>query len=263
MSYETILYDVQNGVGTITLNRPETLNAFNQQMVKEAIQAMKAASRDAAVRCVVITGSGRGFSSGQDLMEAAVLATTSEASTGEHLRNTYHVLINQIVSLEKPVIAVLNGVAAGIGMSIALAADVRLGSDKATFSLGFTKIGLIPDGGANWILTRLIGYPRAYELALTNEKLTAEKALEWGLLNQVVPHEQLAEFTAAYTQKIAQGATLAFGLAKRAMRRGLDQTFAENLDYEAYLQDVAGRSEDCREGIMAFAEKRAAVFKGK
>ena len=263
MSYETILYTTQSGVGTITFNRPETLNAFNSHMVKETTHALKTAVRDPSVRCIVITGAGRGFSSGQDLTEAAVIAGDPTVSFGDHLRTSYHILINLIVTAEKPVIAVLNGIAAGIGMSISLAADIRLASDKASFALGFSKIGLIPDGGANWLLTRLIGYARAYELAITSNKLPAVQAQEWGLVNQVIPHDQLAEVSAAYTQKLAQGATLAFSLTKRAMLNGLSHTFTENLDYEAYLQDVAGRSHDCREGVMAFIEKRPTQFKGK
>ena len=177
---------------------------------------------------------------------------------GEHWHRS-----NLIVTAEKPVLAVLTGIAAGIGLSIALAADIRLASDKAAFALGFSKIGLIPDGGANWLLTRLVGYARAYELAITGDKLSTEQALEWGMVNKLVPHDQLPEFTAAYAQKLAQGATLAFGLTKRAMLRGLSHTFDQNLDYEAYLQDIAGRSHDCREGVMAFVQKRPAQFQGK
>jgi 2-(1,2-epoxy-1,2-dihydrophenyl)acetyl-CoA isomerase len=263
MSYETILYDVAEGVATITFNRPDKLNAFNDQMIKETIKGFKAAKRDTAVRTVVLTGHGRGFSSGQDLMEAAATAGQADRALGDHLRQTYHVLIEQILTTEKPVIGLINGIAAGIGMSIALATDLRLMSDKASFTLGFTKIGLVPDGGANWILTRMIGYPRAYEIALTSERINAEQALAWGMINHVVPHDQLSEFATAYAQKIAAGPTLAFGLTKRAMLRGLNQSLAENLDYEAHLQTLAGRSDDCREGIMAFVEKRPAKFQGK
>lgn len=263
MTYKTILYTTDSHVSTITFNRPDTLNAFNNQMVQETIHALKTAARDPEVRCIVITGVGRGFSSGQDLTEAAAIAGDPTVSFGDHLRASYHRLINLIVTTEKPVIAILNGIAAGIGMSIALAADIRLASDKASFALGFSKIGLIPDGGANWLLTRLIGYARAYELAITAEKLSAAQAHQWGMVNQLIPHDQLAEISAAYTQNLAQGATLAFGLTKRAMLNGLSHTFAQNLDYEAYLQDVAGRSHDCREGVIAFIEKRPAKFQGK
>ena len=263
MSYETILYDVTDQVATITFNRPDKLNAFNDQMIKESTQALKTAARDPNARAIVLTGHGRGFSSGQDLLEAAATAGNPDHALGDHLRRTYHVLINQMLATEKPIIGVINGIAAGIGMSIALATDLRLMSDQAAFTLGFSKIGLVPDGGANWILTRMIGYPRAYEIALTSEKITAVQAHEWGMINKVVPHDQLAEIATAYARQIATGPTLAFGLTKRAMLRGLNQTLAENLDYEAHLQTLAGRSEDCREGIMSFIEKRPVNFQGK
>lgn len=263
MSYETILYDVDQAVATITLNRPDKLNAFNDQMIKETTKAFKTAGRDADVRAIVLTGHGRGFSAGQDLLEAAASAGQPDQALGDHLRHTYHVLVNQMLSLDKPIIAVVNGIAAGVGMSIALMTDLRLMSDQAAFTLGFTKIGLIPDGGANWILTRMIGYPRAYEIALTSEKITAVQAYEWGMVNKVVPHDQLSEIATAYARQIAAGPTLAFGLTKRAMLQGMSQTLAENLEYEAHLQTISGRSADCLEGVMAFVEKRPAKFQGK
>lgn len=263
MSYEAILYDQAAGVATITLNRPDKLNAFNHTMVKETIKALKTAGRDPDVRCVVLTGSGRGFSSGQDLIEAATRMGQPEGSLGTHLRSTYHVLINQMLNMDKPVIGVVNGIAAGIGMSISLCTDIRLVSDKAVFTLGFSRIGLVPDGAANWMLTRFVGYPRAYEIAITSENISAEQAYEWGMVNKVIPHDQLSEVSTAYAQKLAAGPTLAFGLTKRAMLRGMSQTLAENLEYEAHLQTVAGRTEDCREGVMAFVEKRSAEFKGR
>ncbi len=263
MSYETVLYNVDEGVATVTFHRPEKLNAFNDQMIKETTHALKTASRDTAVRAIVLTGHGRGFSAGQDLLEAAASAGQPDKALGDHLRHTYHVLINQMLTTDKPIIGVVNGIAAGIGMSIALMTDLRLMSDQAAFTLGFTKIGLIPDGGANWVLTRMIGYPRAYEMALSSEKITAVQALEWGMINKVVPHDQLGEITTAYARQIAAGPTLAFGLTKRAMLQGMSQTLTENLYYEAHLQTIAGRSEDCREGVMSFVEKRPALFRGQ
>jgi 2-(1,2-epoxy-1,2-dihydrophenyl)acetyl-CoA isomerase len=263
MSYETVLYTVDGSVATIRFNRPDKLNAFNDQMIKETTHALKAAGRDTAVRAIVLTGHGRGFSAGQDLMEAAALAGQANQSLGDHLRHTYHILINQMLDMDKPIIGVVNGIAAGIGMSIALMTDLRLMSDQAVFTLGFSKIGLVPDGGVNWLLTRMIGYPRAYELAVSSAKVTAVQAYDWGMVNQIVPHDQLAEVATAYAQQIAAGPTLTFGLTKRVMLRGMDQTLAENLEYEAHLQTIAGRSEDCREGVFAFVEKRPAKFQGK
>lgn len=263
MSQETILYHLDSGVATITLNRPKTLNAFNAQMVKEVTQALKQAARDPEVRCVVLTGAGRGFSSGQDLVEAASLFGQPDSRAGDRLQATYHPLIQHMIGMDKPVIGVINGIAAGIGMSIALATDIRLASDQAIFTLGFSRIGLVPDGGANWLLTRLVGYARAYEIAITAENIPAQQAQQEGLVNHVYPHAALAENANAYARKLAAGPTLAFGLTKRAMLRGLSQTLIENFAYEADLQTLAARSADCREGVMAFLEKRTPEYSGK
>ncbi|MCA9970021.1 MAG: enoyl-CoA hydratase/isomerase family protein [Anaerolineales bacterium] len=260
MAYETILHTVADGIATITLNRPQTLNAFNDQMIAETTNAFKQAGRDTAVRCVVITGSGRGFSSGQDL--ADVQAREGSFSIAEHLRHGYHRLIMQMIDLEKPIIAAVNGVTAGAAVGIALAADLRILSDKASFILAFSKIGLVPDSGINWLLPRLIGYARAYELAITADRLPADQALAWGVANRVVPHDQLMETAAAWAQTLAAGATLAFGLTKRAMHKAWHMTLPESLEYEAYLQEVAGRSHDNKEGVQAFLEKRDPQFTG-
>lgn len=260
MTYETILYDVAEGVATITLNRPDKLNAFNDRMIAETTNAFKTAGRDDAVRCLVITGAGRGFSSGQDLGD---FQTRGEnVSIGEHLRHGYHMLIRQMVGLEKPIIGAINGVVAGAGCGIALAADIRIASDKAFFTLAFSRIGLIPDSGLNWFLPRIIGYSRAYEIAVTADRISASKALEWGMVNRVVPANQLLEITASCARLLATGPTLAYGLTKRAMNRGWTTSLDEALEYEAYLQEVAGRSNDNREGVLAFLEKREARFTG-
>ena len=263
MTYETVTYSLENGVATIGLNRPDKLNPFNRQMVKDTTNALKAANRDPEARCVLLTGNGRGFSSGQDLMEAAQGFASGKSKAGDSLRKSYHPLIDQIFNSSQPIVCAINGIAAGIGMSISLTTDIRIASDQAAFTLGFSKIGLVPDGGANWILPRMIGYSRAYQIALTSEKISAAQALEWGIVNQVVPHDQLMEVAQATATKIASGPTLAFALTKKAMLRGLSQTLEENLDYEAHLQNVAGASEDSREGVMAFIEKRPATYKGK
>ena len=260
MSYETILYQVSDGVASITLNRPSKLNAFNDRMIGETTDAFKSAGRDAAVRCVVITGAGRGFSSGQDL--AGFQDRGADISIGEHLRHGYHRLVRQMVALEKPIIGSINGIAAGAGCGVALATDIRIAADSASFMLAFSRIGLIPDSGTNWMLPRLIGYARAYEMALTAERVPASRALEWGMVNYVVPAEQLPEITAAWARRLADGPTLAFGLTKRAMNRGWDMTLDEALEYEAHLQEVAGRSKDNGEGIAAFMEKREPKFTG-
>ncbi len=261
MTYETILYEVADGVATITLNRPSKLNAFNDAMIGETLDALKAAGRDAAARSIVLTGAGRAFSSGQDL--AAFQERGEGGSIAEHLRHGYHRLVRQMVTLEKPIVGAINGIAAGAGCGVALAADIRIAADSASFMLAFSRIGLIPDSGVNWFLPRIIGYSRAYEMALTADRVSAATALEWGLVNRVVPAEQLPEIAAATARQLAEGPTLAFGLTKRAMQRGWGMSLDEALEYEAYLQEVAGRSADNREGIAAFLEKRPPHFTGR
>ncbi|MCB8965337.1 MAG: enoyl-CoA hydratase-related protein [Chloroflexota bacterium] len=261
MSYETILFDVADGIATITLNRPELLNAFNDQMIEETTHAFKQAGRDDAVRCVLLTGNGRAFSSGQDL--ADVTARIGSFSISEHLRHGYNRLIATMIGLEKPIIGAINGVAAGAGCGIALAADLRIASDKASFMLAFSKVGLIPDSGVNWLLPRLVGYARAYEMAVTADKIPADKAYEWGIVNRVVPHEQLLETALAWAGPLAAGPTLAYGLTKRIMQKTWDMSLPESLEYEASLQEIAGRSQDNKEGVIAFLQKRAPNFSGK
>jgi 2-(1,2-epoxy-1,2-dihydrophenyl)acetyl-CoA isomerase len=261
MSYETILYETVDSVATITLNRPRSLNAFNDKMIKETGDALKQAGRDDAVRCVLLTGNGRGFSSGQDLGD--VQEREGEFSIGEHLRHGYNKLIARMVTLEKPIIGAINGVAAGAGCGVALAADLRIASDKASFMLAFSKVGLIPDSGLTWLLPRLVGYTRAYEMAVTADKISAEQALAWGMVNRVAPAAQLMETAVAWANKLALGPTLAFGLTKRAMHKTWNHSLGEGLEYEAYLQEIAGRSHDNEEGVNAFLEKRSPNFKGK
>jgi 2-(1,2-epoxy-1,2-dihydrophenyl)acetyl-CoA isomerase len=213
------------------------------------------------VRAVVLTGSGRAFSSGQDLGD--VDNREGEFSIGHHLRQGYNRLIAQMVTLEKPVIGAINGVAAGAGCSVALATDIRIASDRASFIQVFSKVGLIPDSGSTWMLPRLIGYARAYEMAVTADKVPADKALQWGLVNDVVPGDQLPEIAMAWARRLAGGPTLAFGLTKRAMQRGLTTTLDEALEYESMLQDVAGRSHDFGEGVQAFLAKREPQYRGE
>ncbi len=261
MAYETIRFQQADGVATITLNRPDTLNAFNDTMIRETTDAFKRCGKDPAVRCVVLTGAGRGFSSGQDLGD--VQQRGEGFSIAEHLRRGYHRLIRAMVRLEKPIVGAINGVAAGAGFGVALAADIRIASDKASFILAFSRVGLVPDSGTNWFLPRIIGQARAYELAITAERLSADQALAWGVVNRVVPHQELEATVQEYAARLAQGPSLAYGLTKRAMYRAWEQTLEEALAYEAYLQETAARSHDYQEGVQAFLEKRPPRFQGR
>jgi len=256
---DTILLDQREGVLTITLNRPDVLNAFNEQMLRELHDALRQAERDAAVRCVLLTGAGRGFCSGQDLRGRA---GTTAFSFRESLRDRYNPIITQIRTMEKPVIAAVNGVAAGAGCSLALAADMRIASDRASFIEVFARVGLVPDSGSTYLLPRLVGLGKALEIAYTAEAVDAAEALRLGLVNRVVQHDDLMPHAAALAQKLAAGPTRGYGLTKRAINYGLHATLDQALEYEAYLQEIAGRSADHREGVTAFLEKRQANFKG-
>ena len=261
MPYETINFDLIEGVATLTLNRPETLNAFNEKMITETLDGIKRADKEPSLRCLVITGSGRAFSAGQDLKD--VQAREETFSIAEHLRRGYNRIVTNLVRLEKPVVAAINGVAAGAGCGIALAADIRIASHKASFILSFSRVGLIPDSGLTWSLTRILGYARAFEMAVTAERIPAEKALEWGIVNDVVPSDQLMEVVSAWSNKLASGPTLAFGLTKRAMNHSMNVTLAESLEYEASIQEIAARSQDFKEGVDAFVEKREPRYRGR
>ena len=261
MPYATILTDLADGVFTLTFNRPEVLNAFNDQTAEEVQEALKKAERDEAARCLVLTGAGKGFCAGQDL--GALSNRGGSVSFREHLWRTYNPIVSKLRSIEKPVIGQINGAAAGAGLGLALACDLRYAASGAKFRMAFSGLGLAPDSGTSFFLPRLIGYARAYELAITNEPLTAEQALGLGLVNKVFPAEELASATRALAVKLAQLPTQAFGLTKRAMNKAYQLTLDEALDYEAHLQEIAGRTADHKEGVAAFLEKRTPKFEGE
>lgn len=256
--YETIRYDIRNQVAWLTLNRPDKLNAFTEQMNKEITAALKQAANDESVRCLVIIGAGRAFCSGEDLG-----GVTEDMDHGEVLRTRYAPMMKALHSFEKPVIAAVNGVAAGAGMSLALACDFRLASEKASFVEAFIHVGLIPDAGNLYYLPRLIGHAKALELAVLGEKVTAQKAHELGLVTAVISEEAWEEEVARFAEKLANLPTKAVGLIKRCLRQSWELSFAEYLEKEAFAQRIAGLTQDHREGVHAFFEKRRATFQGK
>jgi len=254
---EVLLREINNGILTLTLNRPETINALTTELLRELGKAIKEASAP-EVRVVVLQGAGRGFCSGQDLREFE----GQRISYKNHLRH-YRPVVEGLAALEKPVIAAIHGAAAGAGLSLALACDLRIAAADAVLTTGFSKIGLIPDAGMNYYLPRLAGYAKAFELAVLSGRIKAEEALAMGLVNKVVPVEAFAVEVARLAGELAQGPSKAYGLIKRALRRSASASLEEMLEYEALLQEVAGRSEDHQEGVQAFYEKRPPRFQGK
>ena len=261
---DALLIHDDAGVRTLTLNRPDALNAFNEELKQALLDCLKKTERDRSVRCLVLTGAGRAFSAGQDLKETQDKAAAGkEMDFAAELRRNYNPIILKIRTIEIPVIASINGVAAGAGWSLALACDIRIASKSAKFAGAFSRIGLIPDSGMTFTLPRLAGHARAMEIALFGDPITAEQALQWNLVNHVVEPDDLAARTRELTQALARGATRGLGLIKRAMNAGLINDLESQLNYEADLQGVAGRTRDHREGVAAFVAKRAPEFKGE
>ncbi len=256
MEYQTLLYHTEGGVATITLNRPDKLNSFTTTMHKEFQTVLRQVERDHAVRVAVITGSGRAFCAGQDLQDMPTLPL------GDFVRRNYNAWILQIRNLEKPVIAAVNGVAAGAGCSLALACDLVIMSQKASLLQAFVKVGLVPDSGASYFLPRLIGYHKAMELALFGDKVSAEQALSMGLCNRVVPEAELADVVSQWAGRLAKGPR-SMGWIKRQVSRGLEQGLGEVLELEAFNQESAASTADASEAISAFLEKREPTFTGR
>lgn len=257
--YNTLIYQSQDRVATITLNRPEVYNAFNDEMSFELQDALKKASRDPDVRVLILTGAGeKAFCSGQDLK-----ANREEQADqfSESLRKRYNPIIRAIVRMPKPVICRLNGVAAGAGCSIALACDIIIAADTTTLLEAFIHIGLIPDSGATYFLPRMLGYRKAFELATKGNKISAKEAFEYGLVNKAVETSQLDEAVANEAAYYAQAPAKAIALTKKMLQRGLERSLDDTLDYEAYCQQIAGETADYKEGVNAFREKRKPRFK--
>jgi 2-(1,2-epoxy-1,2-dihydrophenyl)acetyl-CoA isomerase len=257
---QTVLYNVSNNILTITLNRPEVFNSVNEQMKKELLEAFKQAEKDPAAKCIVLRGAGeKAFCAGQDLKEYQ----EAKSSMKEMLEKGYNPIIKQMRSMEKPIIAMINGVAAGAGFSFALACDMRIMSDKAKLIQAFVRIGLVADSGSHWFLPRLVGTAKAFEYAATGKDIDAIEAKEVGLVNYVAAPADLETVTYELAAKLAAGATKAIGIIKRTLNKSMTMTFDELLSYEAMMQEVAAQSADHKEGVAAFIEKRTPKFEGK
>ncbi|MBU8772883.1 enoyl-CoA hydratase-related protein [Cytobacillus oceanisediminis] len=256
--FETVKYEVAKGVAWISLNRPDKLNAFTEQLNKEVQQSIKQASRDKEVRCLVITGEGRAFCSGQDLQ-----GVNEDMDHGEVLRRFYNPMVLELHKCKKPVIAAVNGVAAGAGMSLALACDFRLLSDKASFLEAFIHVGLVPDAGNLYFLPKLIGHAKAMELAVLGEKVNAQEAKELGLATKVIPMEKWQDEITAFAERLAGMPTAAIAIIKKNLKASWESTLEECLERDAQGQRLAGLTIDHKEGVAAFMQKRKPVFQGK
>lgn len=253
---DPVLLDLHQGVLKITLNRPKA-NAFNDEMIETVRKAFRDAARNDQVRCVLLTGSGNVFSAGQDVKEPR---EGPEFSFRGHLQHTYNPLVLQIRRLEKPVIAAVNGAAAGAGLGIALACDLRIAAHSARFVVGFIGIGLACDSAISLFLPSIIGIGRAAEFAFYNEPIQAQQALEWGLVNRIVPDSELQERAYEWAVQLARGPIHAMGLAKRDFNKAIYWNLEQVLDYEAHNQEIAGHGEEHKEGVQAFREKRPAQY---
>jgi 2-(1,2-epoxy-1,2-dihydrophenyl)acetyl-CoA isomerase len=248
----------EGAVATLVLDRPQAMNAVTKASRRELIAAIKDVARDRAVRAVVLTGEGRAFCAGQDLREEGALEDVAAT-----VRETYAPIVSGLVTMEKPVIAAINGPAAGAGLSFALACDLRLMAEDAFLTMAFSNIALVPDSGGSWFLARSLGYARALELAITGRRIEAEEALSLGLVQQVVPGNRLRAEAGSLAAELAARPTQAIAWTKRLMREALTSTLEQTLESEAQLQAVAVRSRDHQEGVRAFLERRPPVFEGQ
>jgi 2-(1,2-epoxy-1,2-dihydrophenyl)acetyl-CoA isomerase len=262
MSYETVIWEQTGAVGRVTLNRPETLNAWNARFGEELKSVIEGEAADGSVRALLVTGAGRGFSSGADLKAGFDPAEDGMPDVRKELDELYHPIILGVRRLEKPVVAAVNGAAVGIGASLALACDLVLAAESAFFGLAFVNIGLMPDGGSTLFVPAAVGKARAFEMALLGERVPAERALDWGLVNAVHPDGALLEQAGALAERLAAGPTRSYAGSKRALNRMLYPDMEAQLDLEAELQHELARTSDFGEGVAAFVERRGPAFSG-
>ena len=263
MAFNTIEFNVESGVATLTLNRPDRLNSFNVEMHEEVRTAMKQVQEDASIRCLLLTANGRGFCAGQDLSDRAVSADSGPPDLGESVEKYYNPLIKSIMGLPKPVICAVNGVAAGAGASIALACDIVMAGRSASFIQVFCKIGLVPDSGGTWNLPRAVGLARAKGLALLGDKLPAEQAEAWGMIWRCVDDDDLQREARKLAAHFATQPTRGLGMIKKLLRESSGNTLTQQLELEKNAMRELGQSHDYKEGVAAFMAKRTPVFKGE
>lgn len=259
-NYQFLKYSVEQGVATITLNRPDVYNALNDEITYELQDALKAVAKDAQVRAVVLTGEGKAFCSGQDLKAAS---GDQKRSFLQSLHKRYNPIVSAMRNLPKPIVCRLNGVAAGAGCSLALACDVIVASEEATLIEVFINIGLVPDSGSSYFLPRTVGMNKAFELCSMGNRVKAAEAVSIGLINKAVPAAELDAAVKFYTDYFAKAPTKSIGLIKKMLNKSATSTLEEMLEYEAYCQEIAGTSNDYKEGVTAFLEKRKPDFKGQ
>ncbi|MCR0048558.1 2-(1,2-epoxy-1,2-dihydrophenyl)acetyl-CoA isomerase PaaG [Acinetobacter baumannii] len=263
MDYQNIIAEEKNGVGYLTFNRPKALNSFNVDMHREVAEVLNLWTKNPDVRCVVISGEGRGFCAGQDLGDRVVDPNAEAPDLGYSIETYYNPLIKTIVNMPKPVICAVNGVAAGAGANIALACDLVIAAKSANFVQAFCRLGLVPDSAGTWFLPRAVGHARAMGLALLGDKLPAETAKEWGMIWDVVEDAELKTKVTELAERLAKQPTFGLSLIKKAIHQSSNNTFDEQMLLERDLLRIAGRSEDYREGVQAFMNKREPNFKGR